>query len=150
MAPHLTQDSVSNMSGLQRPAGVFHYEVYSHASTLKRALTLGPRSAHHHTGPWRVTAARQGRTHDCAGSSSTAVSKNDLHPWGIHARGFWHSPTRSAFRAGAALATLHPVAAGLRPEAPGALLRKGPALQAAEACPRAHSAKSIRKALQHT
>lgn len=41
-----------------------------------------------------------------------------------------------AFRSDAVLATLHPVAAGSRPEAPGALLRDRLALQAAEACAR--------------
>jgi hypothetical protein len=41
-----------------------------------------------------------------------------------------------AFRVGAALATLHPATAGLRPETPVALLRERLALQAAEACVR--------------
>lgn len=41
-----------------------------------------------------------------------------------------------AFRSGAALATLNSVAAGLRPETPGALLRERLALQAGEASTR--------------
>ena len=54
----------------------------------------------------------------------------------------WARPGREesldalAFCSGAALALLHPVAAGLRPETPGALLRERLALQAAEACSR--------------